>query len=390
VRALVRQALRLEQGVGPAADAAPVLPVEQLAAAAFRQRVAEVLGARAEQLGLSSELRDTLERARELVRRSMLVRLLEIGQVDTLLTDAGVAHLFFKGPVLSTLTTGDPDARGAGDIDVLVAPDDVARTVRALTDAGWQRVQELPAADSWAWRGMLRAGNEMSLYGAACAVDVHWRIDPTYDALPPFADLWERRQVVDVGDLRLQTLATPDAFAHLLLHARKDEWTWLRNEVDVHRLSRLPEAWTGLGPTDAQLPALLVTQEHLGLPPQVPAEVRSRLRAYPARARARLLRRVDRAQDRPPRTLQQMSIATTVARARYELRVSRSGRDAVRFASALVLPAHVLANLGAESPWTGVPRLLGVRGRRAVRRVASRVPTHDQTPPAGVRPGRGT
>jgi hypothetical protein len=74
-----------------------------------------------------------------------------------------------------------------------------------------------------------------------------------------------------------------------------------------------------------------------------------------------------------------MSVATTVARARYELDVSRSPRDVARFATSLVLPAHVVANLGAESPWTGVPRALGARGRRAVRR---------GVPAAGLRGGR--
>ena len=371
VRGWARGALLSEVGRAPYVgswDAAAHDPAD-LVGAAVRQRLVELLCGQADPLGLPRELGAGLGEIRAASRALVPLQLLELARVRDLLDSEGVRYLVFKGPALAAQTTGDLGARGFGDLDVLVDPRSVEKVAAMLLTHGWSSAVPLPSPGSWAWQRILRSSHELTFAGSACSVDLHWRLDTTYDALPAFEDLWGRRMLVDLGDGPVPTLGPGDALSHACLNAAKDEWRWLRNLVDVHRLARIEHVWDAFRPGRLQLHALAVTDAQVGLPESLPADVRGRLDRLRSRTATRLVAAAERAQERPMRTLQEAPGSATTQFLRYQLAASASPRDVRRALGTLVLPGRVLGEVDATSAWVGVPvglgRRLGVLARRS-------------------------
>jgi hypothetical protein len=120
------------------------------------------------------------------------------------------------------------------------------------------------------WGYQRHVAHEIALEGPAGTVDLHWRLDPTYDALPSFTELWSRRERVQVGPVPVFTMSRPDAFAHALRHAARDDWGSLRSLVDIHRLARDRAAWTAR-PDRLARSSLTVTEATVGLPERIPS-----------------------------------------------------------------------------------------------------------------------
>lgn len=268
VRRAVRAALRVEVGEPPQWRWAGQVPGDDFAFAAARHRVAGLL-AGCPALRLPPELSGVLA---EVARQDRLAAMAHVRSVaDVAEALAGLDHLVFKGAALAIQTTGDLTARGAGDVDVLIDASDLEPTVERLTSGGWVvRPQHASDPRAWMWRYQRQVAHEMALDGTAGPVDVHWRLDPTHDALPDFATLWARRAVVEVGPTRVATLSAADAFAHALHHAARDDWGSLRSLVDVHRLARDETAWPERLDRLARM-SLTVTEATVGLPLGVPA-----------------------------------------------------------------------------------------------------------------------
>jgi hypothetical protein len=379
VRGWVHDALLAEAGsyVGADADArgpGEVAPADLLGAV-VRQRVVELLHAQAGALDLPDRLAAALGEVQAAGRTLVPLQLLELARLRDLLESAGVRYLVFKGPALSRQTTGELGARGFGDLDVLVDPRSVEAVTADLLAHGWTTADPLPQPGSWAWRRIVHAAHELSFVGASCSVDLHWRLDPTLDALPGFAELWARREELDLGGGAAPVLGRGDALSHACLNAAKDEYRWLRNLVDVHRLARLDGVWAAFVPGRLQLQALAVTQAQVGLPPTTPADVLDRVAGLRPRTLGRLVDAAVAAQEHPVRTLHEAPGTATAQFLRYQLAASASPRDVRRALGTLVLPGRSVSRVDATSPWVGVPLGLGHRfgglARRSFGRRAS-------------------
>lgn len=366
VRAWVGGALRLEAGddavIEPDASASPA----ELVAAVSRHRVVEVLLPHVEALGMPAQVAETLADLHEADRPRLMVHRLELARVADLL--AGFDWLSLKGPALAVQTTGDPAARGSGDIDVVVRPADLESIHGLLTLHGWRpRESQASRPGTWAWRHLVSAYNEMTFDGPHSSVDVHWRLDPTHHGLPGFDAVWGRRQPVELDTLTIDTLGVGDAFTHTCHHAAMDGWRSVRSLVDVHRLLRRPEVQhVTLGRADAATVA--VTSASVGLPSGVPEAVLARARRVPKR----IVRRSAAAQERPTFAESPVPGVGTFRNMRYLLLASRSPGDLVRAAGAAVLPSVVVADLDDRTAWTALPRVLVRRVVSVVRRVARR------------------
>ncbi|MCY4726591.1 nucleotidyltransferase family protein [Nocardioides sp. STR2] len=162
----------------------------------------------------------------------------------TALRDAAVRALAFKGVALSAQAYEDFALRGAGDLDVLVDPKDLERAHRVLASAGWAPAPGYPMpGPSWAWRHLVRTGNELLLNGSSTDIDLHWHLVPTRGTFPDFDTLWGRHQDVHVDGHPTPTLSGYDALAHSAGHAAKDRWRWMRSLLDVHVLAARRNTW---------------------------------------------------------------------------------------------------------------------------------------------------
>lgn len=224
----------------------PPVTAEEFVAATHQHQVVSLLDRHRGRLALPPGAAAALNATS--MQRAAAVEILatELSTALDALDRAGVRALALKGLALARQAHGDIAARGAGDLDLLVAPADVERAHAALTAASWSPDPVFPQpGPSWAWRHMRRTGYEVTLFGQASAIDLHWHLSPSPGTFPSFETLWERRSLVRVRDRDVPTLAPYDALAHSAGHAAKDEWAWMRSLVDVHLLLTDPEVWRG-------------------------------------------------------------------------------------------------------------------------------------------------
>lgn len=241
-----------------------------------RHRLLPFFSLNLDRLDLADDLRATIAARGQRERMPALMMARELFRAVDTLTDAGVRVLTFKGIALAQQAYGDFTARGSGDLDLLVSPDDLVTARAALVNAGWAADPAYPApGPSWAWRHTLRTYYQVPLQGRASSIDLHWHLDPARDAFPDFEASWGRRAQVDLAGRSLSTLSPPDALAHSCSHAAKDNWSWVRSLVDVHRLSSHDAAWGRSAPVlrRGQRVTLGLALTQLGPSPATPGHV---------------------------------------------------------------------------------------------------------------------
>ncbi|HWU22233.1 MAG TPA: nucleotidyltransferase family protein [Nocardioides sp.] len=348
LRRAVRCALALEHRAPDAWRWKDQVPPGDFVAAVAAHRVAAVLEPALDRCAYPAAVTEAVRRQRNHARLAAMGQIHAIRAVDAQL--APLDHLFIKGAALAVRTTGDPTARGAGDIDVVVRPDDLGAATELLLDCGWS-VRDGYTVDrrSWAWRHQLRTTYELGLEGTLGRLDLHWRLDPTYGALPGFDELWARHETVDIGPAAVPTLAGPDTLAHSLRHAAKDSWSSLRSLVDIARLAQVPGNWPEhLDRLDRA--TLTVVNATIGLPSSVP-RFRSTASAIPTALRTQV------------RSAEEIRFPGDNAQrfARYMLASSHGPRDLVTTASMVALPPVLTATIAEQHL---LPALAAAAGRR--------------------------
>jgi hypothetical protein len=334
------------------------------AAAAHQHHVVSYLAAHLDRLDLPPQAAAELKvsAGRQHAGAGMLAA--DLARALDVLDATGIRALAFKGVALATLAHGDFAARGAGDLDLLVAPDDLEVAHAALAEAGWAPSPEYPApGPSWAWRHLVRTGNELPLTAPSSMIDLHWHLVPTRGTFPDFDTLWSRRVVVDVDGQAVPTLAAYDALAHSAGHAAKDRWQWLRSLLDVHLLASRTDTWESADRPlrGDQLVSLGLAARILGPPPATPPPV--------------VHEALDAASDVWESVLTEQASAEVVHRVlpipgmnflKNARGVRRSGgapREVVRLLSRSALPPWLTAAEDSPHGMVAAPRVLARRTR---------------------------
>lgn len=382
VRTLVRAALAAEEGLPAAPVAFGATAPDHVVPVIQRHRLEPILHAHAAALGLPEQVVGFLDAWRAVARQRTLLQTLETVRAHDLLVTHGVAALVFKGQALAVQTTGLADARGPGDIDVLVAPETLGEAHRVLIEAGWAlREGGRVEPDTWAWRHVRRWGNALTYVGRGADVDLHWRLEATPSAHPPFSVLSARAEQVPIGSSSVATLGRYDAIRHLAAH--REGWLWLRTLVDLRRLARDPDVFDGpLRATEAM--SLALARRAIGLPEAVPGRVHDQLDAVPTE----FLDRAGGYHSRPIPPSFGGGLGSALG-SRNRIAASRTVADFQQAAMAVVLPAHAALPVRDRTAWTGVPRALGLRLANLARGLWSRVgPGLRRGAPCAERPGR--
>ena len=245
-RALAPQAVPPPQpadGVVPAA----AVPSRDVVEMARRHRVGTLLLGVADAAGLDADDVAVLraDRTRE-VHQAMVVQAATVHVLGAL-DRAEVPALVYKGVALAARTTGDPTARGGGDVDLLVHPDDVEAAHRTLLAADCTfHASYSPAPGSELWPVARYVNPELPYWWRGVSIDLHWRVDLAPQAFAvPFDALWQRRTEVRLTGHHVPTLDDIDALLVTAVHGTKERWRRLRWVVDVVRqAAAVPEdAW---------------------------------------------------------------------------------------------------------------------------------------------------
>jgi hypothetical protein len=144
-----------------------------------------------------------------------------------------IQALPFKGPTLAAAGYGNLTLRPAGDLDLLVDPNEADRAIELLTGQGYRPATTALARRPAKWQpqGQLELRHPDR---AGLVVDLHWRLLPTYNRFQPeFEPLWAERQAVFLLNETVNTLAPEPLLIYLVLHGSKHLWLRLGPICDV-------------------------------------------------------------------------------------------------------------------------------------------------------------
>jgi len=172
----------------------------------------------------------------------------ELIRIVDALTGLGIDVMPYKGPALAEVLYGDIALRQAGDIDLLIHPQDLGRVRDAVRELGYTPHMSLSDAEEHAY---LKSGYEYAFDGAAGPnlLELQWAIQPRFYAVDFDMDgLFERAVTVTVAGRPMRTPAVEDLFLVLSLHAAKHVWGRLVWLCDIARLMNFPDLnWEWVG-----------------------------------------------------------------------------------------------------------------------------------------------
>jgi hypothetical protein len=173
----------------------------------------------------------------------------ELIQIVDHLSALGLEVMPYKGLALAELIYGDIALRQAGDMDLLIRPQDLSRVRDVARQLGYTPHLSLSGAEE---RSYLKFGYEYSFDGAAGPnlLEVQWAIQPRFYAIDFDMDgLFQRATTVKVAGHPMKTPSSEDLLLALSAHAAKHVWGRLVWLCDIARIMSLPTLdwdWIGL------------------------------------------------------------------------------------------------------------------------------------------------
>lgn len=188
---------------------------------------------------------DVLGELRGLAARSR-TRALRVGaecaRVAKTMAAQGIALLPLKGVPLSMELYGDPAARQAGDLDLMVRDDDVLRAEDVLESLGY--LPEFPPHRlTPRMRGMLHAHAYECTWRhprLGIAVDMHW--DQELWTRAQVEELWLRTEETQCLGARMRRLDGDTLLLYLCDHGAKHNWSRVKWLSDAAMLLARPRA----------------------------------------------------------------------------------------------------------------------------------------------------
>lgn len=164
------------------------------------------------------------------------------------LSARGIEALAYKGLALAEVAYGDIALRPAGDIDLLIRPQDLSRIRDAVRDLGYTTQVALSEPEE---RAYLKSGYECAFDGLAGRnlLEVQWAIEPKFYAVDFDMDgLFRRAIAVTVAGYSTKTPSPEDLLLVLTAHAAKHVWGRLIWLCDLARIMSLPSLdWQWIG-----------------------------------------------------------------------------------------------------------------------------------------------
>ena len=158
-------------------------------------------------------------------------------RLSQVLKNGGVDALFLKGIAVTLLAYGDPTVRHAKDIDVLVPPAAIEKTVSLLRGSGYLPTFDLDAVAPRRRALWSRYTKSMDWVHPENGVllELHWRLTdaPLLHGVPG-AD--GRQRVAIIPGRSIETLDADHLLAYLCVHGAAHGWMRLKWLADVYAL----------------------------------------------------------------------------------------------------------------------------------------------------------
>jgi hypothetical protein len=182
-------------------------------------------------MGILKERR--LRKAREtLSRTGLLIRILSAIQKE------GIQVLPFKGPVLSQQVYGELGIRHVGDLDIMVAPDQVMAAQEVLLGQDLIRSDPEFALTRKQTLDYIRNNHHFGFFFRKheIRVELDWRLGHRYVYPFEFDELWGRRSIIRILGVEVETLSPEHNMLLLCAHGAGHSWFRLFWVNDIARL----------------------------------------------------------------------------------------------------------------------------------------------------------
>ena len=186
---------------------------------------------------LSPETREVLSSGyQQQVQRNMIATATLLKLVEEF-HSSGISVLPFKGPLLAIRAYGDLSLRRFGDLDLLIHPDDLVRSIDLLKANGYSPVTSATWLQKTSWnisdkKDILFVSDKGDL-----PVELHWKLSGSHFALPLEEErLWARAEETKIAGRRLDTLSLNDLLIYLSLHGSRHSWERLGWISDLSEL----------------------------------------------------------------------------------------------------------------------------------------------------------
>jgi hypothetical protein len=171
---------------------------------------------------------------------NQLNRIAEFIRITKRLREEGVWFIPYKGPLLSYRIYGDATYRRFKDLDILVNPGDVKRTIELLKNIGYITLSlSLPAPERRE-RRILKYTNQISLFrpGDDTSVEVHWRLlkDPVIKAGKMREIIEQNTGEITFAGEKFNHFTNEFELLHLAVHGGLHAWARLKWLVDIHEM----------------------------------------------------------------------------------------------------------------------------------------------------------
>ncbi len=215
------------------------LAADQFRATVQRHRVGAFLHHRLpvpERAALPPAVREHLTESARQTGRHALIRAAELVRIARLFGAAGIPFLSVKGPLLARFLYGDVGGRHAGDLDLLIAPDNLAQADAVLRAAGCRRSQPDFDLTPRQWREYQRLKHEFEYFNDTTGVriEVEWRLEGL--GCQAFDEWLKAGARETLGGIELARLPAETEALYLFVHGAGHEWFRLFWLVDVARL----------------------------------------------------------------------------------------------------------------------------------------------------------
>lgn len=206
----------------------------------------------------------------------------ELCRLITLLRDAGIEAIPYKGPALALFAYGNLALRRFVDLDVIVRKADVLRARDLLLAEGYVPGKSLTLAQQ---ELLLRSQHNLQFARDNCRLllELHWEVAPhLFASSVQENDLWQNLTTINVNGVELKSLAADDLLFSLCVHGSRHLWErlgWICDVAELiarHRLN-WPALLQRAAGADSERMFLLgvhLAQKLLGT--NLPAEVQQR------------------------------------------------------------------------------------------------------------------
>jgi hypothetical protein len=163
----------------------------------------------------------------------------ELTKLSTALGSYGIPYIPYKGTVLSQYLYGSAASRSVSDIDLIIQPGDVLKTIACLEELGFEDGFGLSATQR---ATAIRYGFEYSFVRNGVSIDLHWRLVqhfcwPSLD----MDQVWKDLVPFSFCGAAMGIFSPEWMLAALCIHSAQHDWMELKMFVDIAKLlSRHP------------------------------------------------------------------------------------------------------------------------------------------------------